>query len=147
MASYNVLLTTSASRQLRNLDSAVRKRVTDRIDDLKENPFSHGAIQLQGHAGKIIECNTCHFAGTLPLSLGGPHGLHPIEARWVGGHEDFLESHSKTTCQTCHGLKGEGTVLAKAAAARSFSVEDGTAKIAKGQLVGCGLCHDNPLGN
>ena len=48
------------------------------------------AIQLQGHAGKIIECNTCHFAGTLPLSLGGPHGLHPIEARWVGGHEKFL---------------------------------------------------------
>jgi hypothetical protein len=105
------------------------------------------AIQLQGHAGKIIECNTCHFAGTLPLSLGGPHGLHPIEARWVGGHENFLESHSKSTCQTCHGLKGEGTVLAKAAAARSFSVEEGTVKIAKGQLVGCGLCHSNPIGN
>lgn len=105
------------------------------------------AIELQGHSGKIIECKVCHFAGTLPLSLDGPHGLHPVnESRWVGGHEDFLETHSKATCITCHGAKGEGTVLAKAPAPRSFSVEGTTVKIAKNQLVGCGLCHQNPLG-
>lgn len=104
------------------------------------------AMELQGHAGKIIECTTCHLAGTLPLSLGGPHGLHPVnESRWVGGHEDFLETHSQTSCTTCHGAKGEGTVLAKAAAARSFSVEERTVKLSKNQLVGCGLCHENPI--
>ncbi len=48
MASYNVLLTTSASRELRNLDPEIRRRVVGRIDDLKKNPFSHGAIQLHG---------------------------------------------------------------------------------------------------
>ena len=105
------------------------------------------AIELQGHAGKIIECTTCHLAGTLPQSLDGPHGLHPVnDSRWVGGHEDFLETHSKASCITCHGTKGEGTVLAKAAAARSFSVEESTVKIANNQLVRCGLCHENPIG-
>jgi len=105
------------------------------------------AIELQGHPGKIIECKVCHLPGTLPLSLNGPHGLHPVnDSRWVEGHEDFLEAHSQASCTTCHSTKGEGTVLAKAAAARSFSVEENTVKIAKNQLIGCGLCHENPIG-
>ena len=49
MASYNVSLMPSATKQLRNLDPGARKRVVDRISDLAENPFSHGAIQLQGN--------------------------------------------------------------------------------------------------
>ena len=106
------------------------------------------SIQLQGHPGKIIECTTCHLAGTLPLSLDGPHGLHPVnDSGWVGGHEEFMETHSQASCTTCHGAKGEGTVLSKAAAGRSFSVEEKTVKISKGRLVGCGICHENPIGN
>ena len=108
---------------------------------------NRSAIELQGHPGKIIECQTCHLAGTLPLSLNGPHGLHPVnDARWVGGHEDYLETHFKADCQACHGAAGEGTVLARAAAARSFSVKKSTVTIANHQLVGCGLCHGNPIG-
>jgi hypothetical protein len=104
------------------------------------------AIQLQGHAGKIMECTACHPAGTLPVSLDGPHGMHPVnDSRWVQGHEDFLDQHPLSSCQTCHGKKGEGIVLSKAAAARSFSVEGTTVKIANGQLVKCSLCHSNPI--
>ena len=92
---------------------------------------NQAAIQMQGHAGKIMECTACHQAGTLPVNLNGPHGI--------------LEKQPLTSCQTCHGKKGEGTVLGKAAAARSFSIEGKTVKIANGQLLKCNLCHDNPL--
>jgi|WetSurMetagenome_2_1015567.scaffolds.fasta_scaffold10566_1 hypothetical protein len=104
------------------------------------------AIQAQGHAGKIIECTACHQVGTLPVNLNGPHGMHAVnDSRWVNGHEDFLDKQPLTSCQTCHGKKGEGTVLGKAAAARSFSVEGKTVTIANGQLVKCNLCHSNPI--
>ncbi len=104
------------------------------------------AIQLQGHPGKIIECTVCHQSGTLPLNLNGPHGMHSVnDPRWIDRHGDFLEKQPLTSCQTCHGKKGEGIVLAKAAAVRSFSVEGKTVKISNGQLVRCGLCHSNPI--
>jgi len=104
------------------------------------------AIQLQGHAGKIIECTVCHQAGSLPVSLGGPHGMHPVnDPRWIDGHEDFLDKQPLSSCQTCHGKNGEGIVLSKAAAARTFSIEGRTVKISNGQLVGCGVCHSNPI--
>jgi hypothetical protein len=102
------------------------------------------AIQLQGHPGTLIECIACHQAGTLPLSLDGPHGLHPVnDSRWVEGHGSFEDS--LPSCQTCHGKNGEGTALAKAAKARKFNVEDKNVNISKGQLVGCGICHENPM--
>jgi mRNA interferase RelE/StbE len=49
MASYSISLVSSAAKQLRNLDPDIRRRVTERIDDLAKAPFSHGAIQLQGN--------------------------------------------------------------------------------------------------
>jgi hypothetical protein len=104
------------------------------------------SIQLQGHEGKLIECVVCHVPGTVPVNLGGPHGIHSVnDQRWVNGHEGFLESNSKSTCQACHGKKGEGTVLAKVAADRTLTAEEKTVKLAKGTLLGCGVCHGNPL--
>ena len=47
------------------------------------------AIQLQGHTGKIMECTACHAAGSLPVALGGPHGMHPV------GDSRFISSHRK----------------------------------------------------
>ena len=35
------------------------------------------ATQLQGHAGKIVECSVCH-TGPLGVMLAGPHGMHPV---------------------------------------------------------------------
>ena len=41
-------------------------------------------INLQGHAGVMVECTACHV--TMPDSgNGGPHGMHPIGQGWVSG--------------------------------------------------------------
>ena len=103
------------------------------------------ATQLQGHAGTIIECGTCHGQGSLPLITNGPHGLHNVaDARWVDeNHGDFYE-RDKAGCKACHGLDLMGTPLAKTAAARSFRVEDDTEAFAKGDLVSCNHCHGRP---
>jgi hypothetical protein len=36
------------------------------------------ATTLQGHDGVLVECAACHAAGELPLTLGGPHGMHNV---------------------------------------------------------------------
>jgi hypothetical protein len=89
---------------------------------------------------------TCHGAGFGPNTLGGPHGLHPVNSQsFVNGHEDFAENNL-TSCKACHGLMGEGTVLSLAQAARTFNVEErGTVTIADGMAVSCNLCHGNPI--
>ena len=103
------------------------------------------ATQLQGYPGKVMECTACHAAGTLPATINGPHGMHNVnDARWYnGGHEDFYENNP-AGCRACHGQNLTGTPLAKAAAARTFTVEGRTVTIAKGSLVSCNLCHEMP---
>ena len=104
------------------------------------------ALQLQGHTGVIIECTVCHAAGSLPVSLNGPHGMHAVaDQKWVNGHEDYLEGRSLDSCRTCHGSNGEGTVLAKVRANRALTAEESTVNLNKGSLVGCGICHGNPM--
>ena len=118
------------------------------------------ASQLQGHTGTIIECNTCHEAGSLGVTLDGPHGMHPVGGtRFAdGGHEDLAED-KPGACRSCHGNNGQGTVLSEVAADRSFVIEEceggtlcsgGKAKnfqvtLAKGTKVTCNLCHENKL--
>ena len=106
------------------------------------------ASQLQGHTGKIVECSTCH-TGDLGVNLDGPHGMHPVGDAGVnfaeGGHEDFAEKNLQA-CAACHGSRGQGTVLAKMAATRTFNVEDkGLVTLQKDSLVSCSLCHENPF--
>lgn len=103
------------------------------------------ATQVQGHTGKIMECSACHTAGSLPNSLGGPHGMHPVgEQRFAGGHENLVGSN-RAACQACHGKTGLGTVLSKVSANRTFSIEGRQVSLTKGQQVSCNLCHGNPL--
>ncbi|BDV39871.1 cytochrome C [Methylocystis bryophila] len=115
------------------------------------------AVQLQGHAGKIVECGVCH-TGTLGATLSGPHGMHPVgndgnSARWADGHGDFAEgSGGVAACKSCHGAKGEGTPLAKVAVDRpNLPCEGGSScrgeriTLTAGTLVSCGLCHRNPV--
>jgi hypothetical protein len=99
------------------------------------------AIQVQGHTGKITECTVCHAAGTLGVTLGGPHGMHPVgEQRFVSGHEDFV-SQNRAQCQACHGQRGEGTVLSKVSVNRTI----GNRTFTKGEQIACNRCHENPL--
>jgi hypothetical protein len=116
------------------------------------------ATELQGHAGKIVECDTCH-TGALGTTLAGPHGMHPVgnkglSANWVASHSDFVDGHGTSTCASCHGTKGEGTVLAKVAVDRpNLPCSDGGGSLcagghitlAAGTEVSCGLCHGNPF--
>lgn len=103
------------------------------------------AMEIQGHAGKIIECTSCHTAGNLPISLAGPHGLHPVNSQsFVNGHERLAEN-SPDSCRACHGRNGQGSVLAEVSANRVFRTENGTVSLAEGSLVRCNLCHGNPL--
>jgi hypothetical protein len=103
------------------------------------------AIQLQGHAGTLTECSTCHTS--LPLTLNGPHGMHNVNSRdWNLEHEDFYE-RNPGACRACHGQNLEGTVLSRTAANRDYlRDEDGsrTIHLAKGTPVSCTLCHERP---
>jgi hypothetical protein len=103
------------------------------------------AIQLQGHQGTIIECDTCHAPGSLEMTLKGPHGLHNInDPRWIDQHYYFYQTEMDS-CQACHGKSLEGTPLSKMAATRTFNLEDKTVILKKGQLVSCDLCHEKPI--
>lgn len=103
------------------------------------------AIQLQGHTGKIMECTACHTAGSLPNSLGGPHGMHPVgQQSFVGGHEG-LAQQNRNACRACHGQNGEGTVLSKVSATRTLTAEGRQITLTKGQQITCTLCHGNEL--
>ena len=128
------------------------------------NPLANdnvAANQLQGHSGTLAECEVCH-TGDLGVTLDGPHGMHPTGVsgqKFVdGGHEDLAENNPNA-CRACHGLNGEGSVLAKVAVDRSFTIEECengtlcpgtevenfTVNLSKGTQVSCTLCHENKL--
>jgi hypothetical protein len=127
------------------------------------NPSANDNVasnQLQGHSGTIIECNVCHEStdASLPLGLGGPHGMHPVvnddDTRWNFQHKNY-GGRSNDNCRTCHGADLKGTVLSRVAVDRVVTckntqgslncVDDGNgdlkATITKGQPVSCGMCH------
>ena len=79
-------------------------------------------IQLQGHAGMMIECTACHV--TMPNTPnGGPHGMHTIGQNWIGSHGDAINSlpGGVTACAICHGTDYRGTVLSRAQADRTLT--------------------------
>ena len=113
-----------------------------------KNPFSNdnkAAKDIQGHAGVVIECSSCH-EGDMGITLKGPHGLHPVGNTKFsdGGHEDLAEKNPDA-CRACHGLNGEGSVLSRAAVDRTLNKEHGTVTVSKGEPVTCTLCHKNKL--
>ncbi|MBL8483941.1 MAG: hypothetical protein JNJ60_17220 [Rhodocyclaceae bacterium] len=102
------------------------------------------ARQLQGHTGTLVECAACH-TGTLPNNLGGPHGMHPVNnSSFVSSHESLAESN-RNACRSCHGNRGQGSVLSRTFADRSFTVEGRTVKFLKGTQVRCDACHEQKL--
>jgi hypothetical protein len=116
-----------------------------------KNPVANdnvAAEQLQGHAGVVIECDTCH-TGDLGNTLEGPHGMHPVGAAGDkfadGGHEKIAEN-DPDSCRTCHGQNGEGTVLSTMHQDRMLKTDDnGLQLFPKGHQVTCTDCHGNKL--
>jgi hypothetical protein len=116
------------------------------------------SVQLQGHTGTIIECQTCHgTAMNSQLTNDGPHGMHPVgndtnftdnnpgdgdasgpRISFVdGGHEDI----SRSGCSNCHGAGrdgNQGTVLSVAKKDRRLNGRT----VKAGTPVGCGICHN-----
>jgi hypothetical protein len=101
------------------------------------------AIQLQGHSGTIIECDTCHAPGSLEVTIYGPHGMHNVnDPRWTDHEHEFYYMFDPNSCKACHGKQLEGTPLSKVAVTRTHRIEDRTITLKKGQQVSCDLCHD-----
>jgi hypothetical protein len=98
------------------------------------------ATTLQGHAGTLAECASCH--GSVPNTVtGGPHGLHPIGTSWVSSHQNAAEGR-QTTCQPCHGTDYRGTILSKTQADRTLAGKS----FPRGTVIGCYSCHNGPNG-
>jgi hypothetical protein len=122
------------------------------------------ATELQGHSGKVIECDTCH-TGQLTTSLDGPHGVHPIGDQkvagdngysqfWVNTHGSYVKQNGLVPCEACHGVLGQGTVLSVVAAQRTLTLmQMGSTMtmtgsfitLTTGEQVSCDLCHASPL--
>ncbi len=114
------------------------------------------ASQIQGHSGKIIECESCHEPDSLGNTLDGPHGMHPVGGtRFANGGHERLAKRDRNACRACHGKHGEGSVLSKVAYDRSFSIKEceggslcrkgNPIKLPKGTQVRCDMCHANEL--
>ena len=116
------------------------------------------ALQLQGHDGKIQECDVCHQRDTdgnlsMPLGLDGPHGMHPVgDNRWNHQHRNFTGGRY-ANCKGCHGQDLTGTVLSATSADRVLDCKttagsfpdcaagSATAFVPEGTQIGCGNCH------
>jgi hypothetical protein len=97
-------------------------------------------IELQGHAGPMVECSVCH--ATVPSTVnGGPHGMHPVGQSWVNQHDNAAEGN-RTQCQACHGTDSRGTVLSEMQADRTVNGRN----LFRGAIVSCYICHNGPGG-
>ncbi len=148
---------------------AANKRFAEQDDTLYRNSLGHGGLacsschgsthaiwpslepndnvaaeQIQGHAGTIIECVACH-GRQLGLTTKGPHGMHNVnDPRWNANHEEFYERNPQS-CQACHGINLEGTVLSRTAAQRRLKTkENGRIFVPQGTMVSCNMCHKMP---
>jgi hypothetical protein len=107
-----------------------------------DNKLSEG---IQGHAGTLSECTSCH--ATVPnTTTGGPHGMHPVGQSWVKDHEDVAENNA-AQCKACHGQTYRGSALSKMWKTRTLDVEGNTKTLVKDHQVSCYDCHNGPSGD
>jgi hypothetical protein len=89
----------------------------------------------------------------MPLSLDGPHGMHPVgDNRWNHQHRNFTGGKN-ANCKGCHGPDLTGTVLSATSADRVLDCKNSqgdfpdcaagnaTAFVPVGTEIGCGNCH------
>lgn len=102
------------------------------------------SINLQGHAGTLMECSTCHSNLEDNELDQGPHGMHATTTKWVRDvHKDAAED-DLAACQACHGADNRGTVLSRTKTARTYNTPLGTKTFWSGFQVSCYTCHDGP---
>ncbi len=110
--------------------------------------FANDNVQnelLQGHAGTLTDCATCHGTALQDDQLVGAHGMHPVSALWVlDDHGDVAEHGGLAQCQACHGVDLRGSVLSRAQADRTYASQFGNVAFWEGFEVGCYACHDGP---
>jgi hypothetical protein len=96
--------------------------------------------ELQGYAGKLVECAVCHLA--VPLTKnGGPHGLHTVGSTWALAHAPFA-AQDPASCTRCHGGDYRGTFLSKVSTERVFMKRSGVRTVfPAGHAMGCYDCH------
>ena len=98
------------------------------------------SLHVQGHAGTIAECTSCHT--TMPDTVdGGPHGMHTVGQNWVSAHKKVAEKNS-AQCTSCHGADYRGTVLSKTFSARTLNADGKTQSYQAGGIVSCYDCHN-----
>jgi len=115
--------------------------------NLPRNHYNDNLLSqdVQGHAGTVSECSSCHKSVPLTTS-GGPHGMHTLGQTWVKEHHDRAKG-IQSSCAYCHGADYRGSLLSTAKATRTFSIGDGRSKsYSAGQPVGCYDCHNGPTG-
>ena len=98
--------------------------------------------QLQGHAGTLANCTTCH--NSMPQTAGGgPHGMHSIDSTWARDHGDRAEN-DPSSCRACHGSDNRGTPLSRVFVDHSVTMNYGTKNLTVGREVSCYDCHNGP---
>ena len=88
--------------------------------------------------------------------MKGPHGMHPVnDPMWTEKHKEVGKDNNRDTCRSCHGVNGEGTVLARTGADRVLECKEKEIpgcnetsqgkriSLSRGTQVSCALCHDN----
>jgi hypothetical protein len=98
------------------------------------------STNLQGYAGKIVECTACHQS--MPSTTnGGPHGIHTIGPQWVSSHPSAARANLNQ-CAYCHGADFRGTPLSAIKTGRTLNGKVFTA----GHQMNCYDCHNGPNG-
>lgn len=106
------------------------------------------STNLQGYAGRLTECTTCHSTSLSVTNNGGPHGMHTVGQAWVNSHPQYAGNGGYTACAYCHGSTYRGTTLSQLLSSKTFNAGDyGTKTFAAGHQVSCYDCHNGPTGD
>jgi BACON domain-containing protein len=97
------------------------------------------STNLQGYAGRVTECATCHTTSFATSTTGGPHGLHTVGQAWVSAHQGYAGGR-QTQCAYCHGADYRGTTRSALLTAKTLNGKSFPA----GHQMNCYDCHNGP---
>jgi hypothetical protein len=104
------------------------------------------STNIQGYAGRLTECTSCHSTGLATTNNGGPHGMHSVGQSWVSSHPQYAQGGGYTACAYCHGSTYRGSSRSQLLTTKTFSVEGGSRTFSSGHQVSCYDCHNGPTG-
>lgn len=101
------------------------------------------SLSVQGHEGMLIDCNACH-ASLQDSQVQGPHGMHPVNSKWVVDLHGGLAQTGLAGCLACHNGDARGSVLSRAQGSRTYATPFGAKQFWRGFQVSCYACHNGP---